>query len=239
MKRVRCTEEQIIAVLREHGWGEDGRPGAQERHFGSDTVQLEGQVRWPGRFRGKRLRLLEGENRKLKKLLAESMPDNAALKKVWRGWKPRPLSHCCAEALADTHGRRAYLQEVTRAARNLCRSAPNLSFQIGGKLGNLGRITEIIPYPSDKHAKGAGKAVIIAAIVARHISTQQKPRGAYPSRSCGWRPNWALSDSVVAVTSAGRILPPSPAYGTKNFSSSPARLKASAWYRARPPGELT
>jgi hypothetical protein len=45
MKRIRFTEEQIIAVLREQEAGaEDGRSGAQARHLGSHAVQLEGQV---------------------------------------------------------------------------------------------------------------------------------------------------------------------------------------------------
>jgi putative transposase len=57
MKRIRFTEEQIIAVLREHEAGMDV----------SDA---------------KRLRVLEDENRKLKKLLAESMLDQAALKEL-------------------------------------------------------------------------------------------------------------------------------------------------------------
>ena len=83
MKRVRFTEEQIIAVsARARGWGEDGRSGAQARDLGSDAVQLEGQVRRPGCVGSQAAEGLEDENRKLKKLLAESMLDNAALKEL-------------------------------------------------------------------------------------------------------------------------------------------------------------
>ncbi len=73
MKRVRFTEEQIIAVLREH-------------EAGAKTAAT--LYNWKAKYGGlevseaKRLRALEDENRKLKKLLAESMLDNAALKEL-------------------------------------------------------------------------------------------------------------------------------------------------------------
>ena len=41
---------------------------------------MEGQIWRLGRLRGKRLRALEDENTRLKRLLADSMLDNAALK---------------------------------------------------------------------------------------------------------------------------------------------------------------
>jgi putative transposase len=41
---------------------------------------VEGEVRWHERVEAKRLKQLEDENAKLKKLLAESLMDNAALK---------------------------------------------------------------------------------------------------------------------------------------------------------------
>jgi len=53
----------------------------------------------------KRLRSLEEENRKLKKLLAESMLDQAALKElltknVWSAPALQGLSFCCQKQLA-------------------------------------------------------------------------------------------------------------------------------------------
>ncbi|MGX1350410.1 hypothetical protein AB7M49_003986 [Bradyrhizobium elkanii] len=48
---------------------------------------MEGQVRRDGRLEAKRLRTLEDENPKLKRLLAEAMLDNAALKDlVEKNW---------------------------------------------------------------------------------------------------------------------------------------------------------
>jgi putative transposase len=81
MKRKRFTEEQIIGVLREHELGAKtadlcGKHGISEATF----------YNWKSKFGGldvseaRRLKQLEGENARLKKLLADSMLDNAALK---------------------------------------------------------------------------------------------------------------------------------------------------------------
>ena len=52
MKRSRFSEEQIIAILRESGGGgEDGRCMPQARRQRGDLLQMEGQVRRPGRVR--------------------------------------------------------------------------------------------------------------------------------------------------------------------------------------------
>lgn len=81
MKRIRFTEEQIIAVLREHEAG--AKTGDLARKHGISEATL---YNWKAKYGGmdvsdaKRLRSLEDENRKLKKLLAESMLDQAALK---------------------------------------------------------------------------------------------------------------------------------------------------------------
>ena len=47
-----------------------------------DVLQVESQVRRPGRIGRERLKSLEDENAKLKKLLAEAMLDNAMLKDI-------------------------------------------------------------------------------------------------------------------------------------------------------------
>ena len=81
MKRKRFSEEQIIGVLKEH---EAGVKTAElcRRHGISDATFYN----WKNKYGGlevseaKRLRSLEGENAKLKRLLADAMLDNAALK---------------------------------------------------------------------------------------------------------------------------------------------------------------
>ena len=81
MKGKRFTEEQIIAVLKEHDAGT--KTGDLARKHGISEATL---YNWKAKFGGmdvseaKRLRALEDENGKLKRLLADSMLDNAALK---------------------------------------------------------------------------------------------------------------------------------------------------------------
>ena len=83
MKRIRFTEEQIIAVLREHDAGAKTVDLARKHGISEATL-----YNWKAKYGGmdvsdaKRLRALEEENRKLKKLLAESMLDQAALKEL-------------------------------------------------------------------------------------------------------------------------------------------------------------
>ena len=83
MKRSRFTEEQIIAILKEQ---EAGVPTADVcRRHGVSSATF---YKWKAKFGGlevseaKRLRQLEDENSKLKKLLAEAMLDNAMLKEI-------------------------------------------------------------------------------------------------------------------------------------------------------------
>ena len=83
MKRSRFTDEQIIALLREH---EAGAKAADLcRTYGMSQATL---YNWKGKFGGmdvsdaKRLKVLEGENAKLKKLLAESMLDVSGLREL-------------------------------------------------------------------------------------------------------------------------------------------------------------
>jgi putative transposase len=81
MKGSRFSEEQIIAVLREHDAGAKTEEVCRRHGISSATF-----YKWKAKYGGmeaseaKRLKGLEDENRRLKKLLAEAMLDNAALK---------------------------------------------------------------------------------------------------------------------------------------------------------------
>ena len=83
MKRSRFSEEQIIGILREQ---EAGNPTADVcRKHGVSSATF---YKWKAKFGGldvsdaRRLKALEDENGKLKKLLAETMLDIAILKDI-------------------------------------------------------------------------------------------------------------------------------------------------------------
>ena len=83
MKKARFTEEQIIGILREHEAGAATSDVCRKHGISSATF-----YKWKAKYGGldvseaKRLRSLEDENRRLKKLLAETMLDNAMLKYI-------------------------------------------------------------------------------------------------------------------------------------------------------------
>jgi len=81
MKRSKFTEEQIIGILREQEAGAKTAELCRRHGISSATFYA-----WKAKFGGmevsdaKRLKALEEENTRLKRLLAESMLDQAALK---------------------------------------------------------------------------------------------------------------------------------------------------------------
>ena len=83
MKRSRFTEEQIIGVLKEHGAGA-AAPDLCRKHGISQATFYA----WRSKYGGmevsdaRKLKGLEEENAKLKRLLAEAMPDMSTLKEL-------------------------------------------------------------------------------------------------------------------------------------------------------------
>lgn len=101
MKRNRFTDEQIIGILTEH---EAGTPVSElcRKHGVSDASIYK----WKAKFGGmdvseaKRLKTLEDENTKLKRLLADAMLDNAVFRRGilaltqfwWSDGYPAPMT---------------------------------------------------------------------------------------------------------------------------------------------------
>jgi len=81
MKTARFTEEQIIGILREQETGVAVTELCRKHGVSSPTF-----YKWKARYGGldvseaRRLKSLEDENAKLKRLLADAMLDNVALK---------------------------------------------------------------------------------------------------------------------------------------------------------------
>ena len=83
MKRNRFTEEQIIGILKEQEAGSKATDLCRQHGVSSATF-----YKWKTKYGGldvseaRRLKALEDENAKLKKLLAEAMLDGAALREL-------------------------------------------------------------------------------------------------------------------------------------------------------------
>jgi len=81
----RFTEQQIVGILKE---GEAGVPVKEicRKHNISDATFYTWRKKYRGMEAGdlRRLKQLEDENRKLKRMLADSMLDNDALKAAYQ-----------------------------------------------------------------------------------------------------------------------------------------------------------
>lgn len=83
MKRKRYTEKQIIAILKEHEAGIPANDVIRKYGIANGTF-----YRWKSKFGGmevseaKRLRELEAENVKLKRLLADTMLEKTVLEDI-------------------------------------------------------------------------------------------------------------------------------------------------------------
>ena len=83
MKRSRFSEEQIIGILREQEAGAKAADLCRKHGMSEATL-----YNWKAKYGGmevsdaRRLKALEDENAKLKKLLAESMLDASALREL-------------------------------------------------------------------------------------------------------------------------------------------------------------
>jgi putative transposase len=81
VRRSRFTDEQIVAALKEHEAGASTKELCRRLGIATETL-----YNWKRKYGGmavsdaRRLRMLEEENRRLKKLVAEQALDNAALK---------------------------------------------------------------------------------------------------------------------------------------------------------------
>ena len=81
MKKARLTEEQIIGILQEHEAGAKCVDLYRKHGMSEGTFYA-----WKAKYSGmtvseaKRLKALEDENAKLKRMLADAMLDNVALK---------------------------------------------------------------------------------------------------------------------------------------------------------------
>ena len=117
MRKSRFTEEQIIKMLKEHTAGLSA--GELCRKYGISDATF---YKWRSRYGGmevsdaRKLKALEDENRKLKKLLAETMLDAPTLKEM--------LGKTSDAQLAETSCDLGYPREELFAAPRLSPGRP-------------------------------------------------------------------------------------------------------------------
>lgn len=121
MKRSRFTEYQIIGILKEHEAGISVADLCRKYGVSDATV-----YKWKAKYGGmdvseaKRLKALEDENGKLKKLLADAMLDNSALKDLL-GKMVTPVAQ--RQAVAHLMEVQACSLSVARLKHRFCRAA--------------------------------------------------------------------------------------------------------------------
>ena len=108
MKKTRFSEEQIIAVLREQEGGMKTADVCRKHGISSATLYA-----WKAKYGGmdvsqaRKLKVLEEENGRLKRLLADAMLDNAVLRRSPQktGEACRSAEGCLAGSAAVRHQR--------------------------------------------------------------------------------------------------------------------------------------
>ena len=127
MKKTRFSEEQIIAVLREQEGGMKTADVCRKHGISSATLYA-----WKAKYGGmdvsqaRKLKVLEDENGRLKRLLADAMLDNAVLKEAAAktGEARRSAEGCRACAAAVRHQRASGLYHLRRGSDVGAQSAP-------------------------------------------------------------------------------------------------------------------